>query len=243
MSGSCSTPQLAVREQAEHAQRHHHHGGEDRVVDRDAGDPHGGASPFRSLRARRRRRLSARRRRRRADAVGAARCATTLAGAPSFRLSKRAASTCASGVRPCSTSTRPRAASRPAGDDDAAHQRRRSRSPRRSPAPTPGRPRSSAASAAAAASASSTRACAYWPARKRSSRLSSTTTTPIARVPASAAGAMRAMRPGTGVALRPRPAPRPAWPARSSETSCVPTRAGQLERRQVDDRSAAAARR
>ena len=32
--------ELAVGEDAQHAQRHHHHGGEHRVVDRHAGDPH-----------------------------------------------------------------------------------------------------------------------------------------------------------------------------------------------------------
>src|SRR6186713_593609 len=45
------------------------------------------------------------------DAVGAERCATTLAGAPSFRLSKRAATTCTSGFRPRATSMRPAVAS------------------------------------------------------------------------------------------------------------------------------------
>ena len=42
MSGSRSTRSCAVGKDAEHAQRGHHHRGEDRVVDRDAGDPHGG---------------------------------------------------------------------------------------------------------------------------------------------------------------------------------------------------------
>ena len=49
--------------------------------------------------------------------------ATTVAFAPSRRLSKRAASTCAVGVRPVSTSTRPLRLVAPAGRDGAAHQR------------------------------------------------------------------------------------------------------------------------
>ena len=49
-------------------------------------------------------------------------------------------------------------------------------------------------------SASTTLPMAYWPARNCSLRLSSDTTTPIERVPASAAGAMRSIRPVTGCA-------------------------------------------
>ena len=58
--------------------------------------------------------------------------------------------------------------------------------------------------------------------------------TPIERVPASAAGAMRASRPATGSAT---PSTRTCtgMPGARRDTSCVPTRAGQLEPRQVDD--------
>ena len=139
MSGSRSTPQLAVREQAEHAQRRHHHRREDGVVDRDAGDPHGGAPLASGLRRRRRRRGS-RRVAAEALAAGALR-ATTLACAPSFRLSKRAASICASARQPLAHLDPAARRVAPAGDDDAAHQRAVLDRPDDSPGPTPGRPR------------------------------------------------------------------------------------------------------
>ena len=81
----------------------------------------------------------------------------------------------------------------------------------------------------------STRASAYWPARSVSFGLASAIVTPIERVPGSAAGAMRASRPGhrRGHALDAHLAP--ACRAPGARTSCVPTRAGQFEPRQVDD--------
>ena len=183
MSGSRSTRSCAVREQAEHAQRGHHHRREDGVVDRDAGDPHGrslsasgagtGVDGAKAADA------GLARRRRVADAA-AGRCAARPAPArlPSGCRSARRA-TCASAARPLSTSTRPPATSVAAGDDDAPHQRAVL------DRPDVVLPRRLADGARAAPSGAAprrparTRACAYWPARKRSSWLSSTTTTPM----------------------------------------------------------------
>ena len=230
MSGSRSTPQLAVREQAEHAQRRHHHGREDGVVDRDAGEPHGDAPRLRTAASTTAGALAARRRR------GARRraLATTLACAPSFRLSKRAASTWVSAARPLLTSTRPAAGSlrpvmtmrRTSAPFSIVHTKSWPDAWPTAPAGTVRR---------AASSASSTRAWAYWPAR-------------------SARPCCRARRRRRSRACRPRP------PARSGRSCRAPARAaldpdlhllaraqqrdlvradraGELERAEVDDRS------
>ena len=131
--------QLAVREQAEDAERRHHHRREDGVGDRDAGEPHGrsfagGAvgygkagrarsatpapptpTPTATIPAG-------------ADgapdaALATLRCATTLAGAPSLRLSKRTARICASAAEPLDDLDAAGRRVAPSGDDDAAHQR------------------------------------------------------------------------------------------------------------------------
>jgi hypothetical protein len=78
------------------------------------------------------------------------------------------------------------------------------------------------------------RATAYWPARRVSFGLGSSMVTPIERVPGSAAGAMRAMRPATGCAT-PSTCTCTGMPGARRATSCVPTSAGQFEPGQVDD--------
>ncbi len=101
--------QPVVREEPEHGDADHHHGGEHRVVDRDAGDPHGGG-PGGGDRDQDRRAAAAPGSR---PALALRRRALTSAGAPSFRLSKRAARTAS--VRRAArvfTSTRPAASSR-----------------------------------------------------------------------------------------------------------------------------------
>ncbi len=65
-------------------------------------------------------------------------------------------------------------------------------------------------------------ATAYWPARSVSLGLGNCTATPIERVPASAAGAMRASLPVSGLST-PSILSVTGMPAASRATSCVPT--------------------
>ena len=132
--------------------------------------------------------------------VAAVATATTRAFAPSRRLSKRAPSTGASAVRPSSTSARFLTGSR-----------RPVVTVRRSSLPfstvhTYSWPDAELMAlmgtvSRGVASPIWTCATAYWPARIVSFGFCSCTATPMARVPASAAGAMRASLPSSGLSM------------------------------------------
>ena len=182
MSGSRSTRSWLYENRPEHAQRRHHHGREDRVVDRDAGEPHGERSPLRAQ-------LPASTRRRARDGADAAAEARRRARALRDDLGRRAF------LRGCRSARRGSARRRqaldhldpaggdvaPAGDDDAAHQRAVLDRPDEVLARRLADRAASARSAAAASGRRARRAPART-GRRGSARpwLSSATTTPIA---------------------------------------------------------------
>ncbi len=217
-SGICSTRSRAYEKSAEHGERHHHHRGEDRVVDRYARDPHFRLPGVSKVSQEASRRRSCRRRRlerlgvRDANGVGrsgrgvpSAAVALAFGGAASGRLHQRGRAFLQV-VEARGQHLERRGQCRleldPAGLLVAAARSRpcaaracRPRSPTRTSGPPRCAPRSPAATAPARWRRARRGPVANMPPRSSLFGLGMPTNTRIARVPGSVAGLMRSMRP------------------------------------------------